>query len=213
MYDYFLFDLDGTIVDSGLGITNSVMYSLKKWNIDEPDRKKLYRFVGPPLYESYEKFYGFSKDDARKAVDVYREYYSEKGVLEYELYDGIADVLKQLKARGKTVILATSKPEIFAKKILSHAGLTPYFDFIAGATLDGSLINKEDVIAFALSNFPNFKPKKAVMIGDRMHDIEGAIKNNLDSIGVLYGYGDKKELTDAKATYIVEKALDILKFA
>ena len=123
MYDYFLFDLDGTIVDSGLGITNSVMYSLKKWNIDEPDRKKLYRFVGPPLYESYEKFYGFSKEDARKAVDVYREYYSEKGVLEYELYDGISDVLRQLKTRGKTVILATSKPEIFAKKILNHSKL------------------------------------------------------------------------------------------
>ena len=213
MYDYFLFDLDGTIVDSGLGITNSVMYSLKKWNIDEPDRKKLYRFVGPPLYESYEKFYGFSKEDARKAVDVYREYYSEKGVLEYELYDGISDVLRQLKTRGKTVILATSKPEIFAKKILNHSKLLPLFDFIAGATLDGSLINKEDVIAFALSNFSDFKPEKAIMIGDRMHDIEGAIKNNIDSIGVLYGYGDKKELTDAKATYIVEKALDILKFA
>ncbi len=213
MYDYFLFDLDGTIVDSGLGITNAVMYSLKKWGIEEKSRQNLYRFVGPPLYESYEKYYGFSKEDAIKAVEVYREYYREKGVLEYELYEGIAFVLGELKARGKKVILATSKPEVFAKRILEHSGLIPNFDLIVGATLDGSLIKKEDVIAHALKNLPEFKAERAVMIGDRKHDIEGAKANGLDSIGVTFGYGSKEELIGADATYIIDNATDILNFA
>ncbi len=212
MYDYFLFDLDGTIVDSGLGITNAVMYSLKKWGIEEKNRQNLYRFVGPPLYESYEKYYGFSKEEAIKAVEVYREYYREKGVLEYEVYEGIAFVLGELKARGKKVILATSKPEVFAKRILEHSGLIPNFDLIVGATLDGSLIKKEDVIAHALKNLPEINPEKAVMIGDRKHDIIGALKNDLHSIGVIYGYGTKKELVEANATYTVEKATDILNY-
>lgn len=213
MYDYFLFDLDGTIVDSGLGITNAVMYSLEKWGIKETDRESLYRFIGPPLYESYEKFYGFSKEEAIKAVEVYREYYREKGVLEYEVYEGVAFVLGELKARGKKVILATSKPEVFAKRILEHSGLISYFDLIVGATLDGSLIKKEDVIALALKNLPEFEVEKAVMIGDRKHDIIGAVKNKLHSIGVIYGYGTKDELIKANATYTVAKAIDILNFA
>ncbi|MBQ8203046.1 MAG: HAD family hydrolase [Clostridia bacterium] len=212
MYDYFLFDLDGTIVDSGLGITNSVMYALKKWNIEVGDRTELYRFVGPPLYESFEKFYGFSKEDAIKAVEAYREYYREKGVLEYELYEGIADTLKELKARGKKIILATSKPEVFATMILKHSGLFELFDFIAGATLDGSLIKKEDVIAYALKGVGNVDTKKAVMVGDRSHDIMGAHMNGIDSVGVTYGYGSREELAGENATYIIDKATDILNF-
>ena len=210
MFDTVLFDLDGTLTDPGRGITNSVAYSLKKFGIKVDDKKELYKFIGPPLYESFMKYYGFSKEEAETAVDYFREYFRDTGIFENEVYDGIEDLLKKIKASGRKIILATSKPEEFAKRILAHFGLDKYFDFVAGATMDSSRVNKGDVIAYALKK-SCCSSENAVMIGDKMHDILGAKENSLASIGVLFGYGSREELENAGADYIAETVNDIIK--
>lgn len=211
MYKYLLFDLDGTLTDPGLGITNSVMYALQKFGIKVEDRTSLYKFIGPPLRDSFEAFYGFSREDSELAVQYYREYFKDKGLYENEVYDGIEDLLIQLKERDRTLLVATSKPEPFAIKILQHFNLYDYFDFVAGATMDETRNNKADIIQYALESY-NIEKSSAVMIGDREHDIIGAKENNLDSIGVLYGYGSCDELKNAGAMFLVEKPLDILEY-
>ncbi len=208
-YNTVLFDLDGTISDSGRGITNSVKHSLKKIGIGENDFDKLKKFVGPPLYASYEKYYGFSHEEAIKAVEYYREYYNAGGIFELEIYDGIIDLLKYLKKSGKKIILATSKPEIYAEKIAEHFGFSEYFDNISGALLDGSRIEKDDIIRYALTRVGESDISKCIMIGDRSYDVLGAKAFNMDSIGVTWGYGDRAELQTAGATYIVDKAEEI----
>lgn len=210
MYDIILFDLDGTLTDPGIGITNSVAHALAHWNIEVADRAELYKFIGPPLSDSFMRYYGFSEEDAIHAIAVYREYFSVKGLYENEVYPGIPELLSALKAAGKTVVLATSKPEGFAVEILRHFGLYDYFDIIAGASMDESRNKKADVIAYAISQMKNPDLSRMIMIGDREHDILGAKQIGIDSIGVLYGYGDRAEHEKAGATYIAEKVKDIL---
>ena len=210
MYDIVLFDLDGTLTESGIGITRSVAHSLRKFGIEEPDQAKLDRFVGPPLIDSYMRYYGFSREQAVQAVEYYREYYAVTGIFENRVYDGVEAMLKALKDAGKICVLATSKPEHYAVQILDHFGLAPYFDCATGATMDERRTNKADVIAYALEKVR--KTGKAVMVGDRKHDILGAKAHGLDSIGVLYGYGSREELETAGAAYIAETAEEILKF-
>ena len=210
MYDVILFDLDGTLTDPGVGITNSVAHALAHWNIEVTDCATLYKFIGPPLSDSFMRYYGFSEEDAMHAISVYREYFSVKGLYENEVYPGIPELLRTLKAQGKTVILATSKPEKFAVEILRHFGLYDYFDIIAGASMDESRNKKADVIAYALSQMKDPDISKLIMIGDREHDVLGAKQIGIDSIGVLYGYGDRAEHEAAGATYIAEKVEDIL---
>lgn len=210
MYQYILFDLDGTLTDPGLGITNSVMYALKKFDIEVEDRAKLYKFIGPPLKESFETFYGFSNEESDLAVEYYREYFKVKGLYENEVYAGIEELLTALKAKKKSLIVATSKPEEFAVEILKHFHLDHYFDFIAGATMDGSRSIKADVISYALENCKIEDLSSAIMVGDREHDILGAKQVGLQSIGVLYGYGNYEEFKAAGATYIAENTGDIL---
>lgn len=214
MYDILLFDLDGTIVDSSLGITNSAIYALEKFGIRVEDRRELYRFIGPPLVESFSKFYGFSEQDARRAVEYYRERYRESGIFENEVYEGIPELLATLRADGKRIVLATSKPETFARRILEHVALDSYFDVIAGATLDRTRDTKESVIRYALGQLMHGGEGSAVMIGDRLHDVEGARAVGIDSIGVLFGFGSREELEAAGATYIaatVGEIQDIVK--
>lgn len=211
MYKTVLFDLDGTLTDPGRGITNSVAYSLRKFGIEVEDKKDLYKFIGPPLYESFMKYYGFSKEKAETAVSYFREYFRDTGIFENEVYDGIKNLLINLRTSGRKIILATSKPEEFAKRILTHFGLDKYFDFVAGATMDSSRVRKGDVIAYALKE-SGCSSENAVMIGDKMHDILGAKENNLASIGVLFGYGSREELENAGADFIAENVDDIIKF-
>jgi phosphoglycolate phosphatase len=211
MYDVILFDLDGTLTDPGEGITNSVAYALRKWGIEVEDRKELYTFIGPPLSASFAKYYGFSEEDSLKCVDYYREYFGDIGIFENEVYDGVHDLLTHLKEIGKTLVLATSKPEQYAKRILEHFDLAKYFDYVSGASMDESRNKKGDVIRYAIENF-DIDVSKAVMIGDREHDILGAKENSLRSIGVLYGYGDRAEHEAAGADYIAETVEDILKY-
>ena len=212
MYNTILFDLDGTLTDPGLGITNSVMYALKKWNIEVSDRTELYKFIGPPLLDSFATFYGFDEKRCAEALVFYREYFREKGIYENTLYKGIPEMLARLKANGKRVILATSKPEEFAKIILAHFSIDGYFDFAAGASMDETRNTKADVIGYALESCGITDTSNVLMVGDRKHDVIGAKQFNIDTVGVLYGYGDLEELQRAGAKYIAETVEDIFKF-
>lgn len=209
MYDVILFDLDGTLTDSGLGITNSVAYSLKKYGIEVADREELYKFIGPPLKESFEKYYGFSAEESKKAVEYYREYYTDKGMFENSVYEGIEELLKEIRKAGKMAVVATSKPEIFARKILEHFGLAKYFSYIVGANMDETRTKKDEVISYVLESCDIPDKSKVLMIGDREHDILGAKRNGLDSLGVLFGFGNREELKKAGADYIAETVKDI----
>ena len=202
--EYILFDLDGTLTDPAEGITNSVMYSLKKYGIAVSDKTELYKFIGPPLFESYIKYYGFSKEKALEAVELYREYFRDTGIFENRVYDGIPELLKKLNEKGKKVILATSKPEEFAKRILKYFSLEDYFYFVAGATMSETRTKKKDVISYILEQLKIDGTQKAVMIGDREMDINGAHSLKMPAIGVLYGYGSLEELQDAKADVIAD---------
>lgn len=208
-YEYILFDLDGTVTDSALGITNSVMYALNKYGIAVNERSELNRFVGPPLHDSFKNFYGFSNEEANIAVEYYREYYVDKGIFENTVYNGIEELLQSLKENGRILILATSKPEIFAKQILEYFNLVKYFTYIAGSNLDGTRTKKDEVIKYAHESCNITDLTKSIMIGDREYDILGAKKVGIDSIGVLYGYGDSNELEKADADYIVNTVDEI----
>lgn len=204
-YQYLLFDLDGTLTDPGEGITNSVAYALEKFGICVTDKTALYPFIGPPLVDSFIKFYGFSHEDASRAVEYYREYFRDRGIFENIPYEGIAEVLEKLQAAGKTLLVATSKPEPFARRIMEHFELDKYFTYVAGASFDAARSEKWDVIEYALATMNITDRAEAVMIGDRKHDIIGAKKTGLDSVGVLWGYGNREELTAAGADTIVER--------
>lgn len=210
MYQYIFFDLDGTITDSAKGIMNSVAYAFERFGVEEPDREKLKRFIGPPLIYSFQEFYGFSETDAEKAVEVYREYYAETGIFENDIYEDVEEVFMGLKKSGKKLVLATSKPEVYAIRILKHFGLYEYFDFIGGATLDESRNDKVAVLSYILESLKIENRSEIIMIGDRHHDIEGANVHGLDSLGVLYGYGSREELEEAGATYLTETVKGIL---
>lgn len=209
MYHTILFDLDGTLTDSGPGITNSVAYALKKWDITENDINILKKFVGPPLDASFTKYYGFSKEKCVQAIQYYREYYLAKGIYENRVYDGIEGLLKWIRDTGRRAIVATSKPEPSAIHVLEYFHIDSYFDIIAGATMDGSRVEKSDVIRYALDRAGIRDVSGVVMVGDRENDIQGAKVNGLDSIGVLYGYGSREELEAAGAMQIAETVEDL----
>ena len=210
---YILFDLDGTITDSKLGILKSMQYAMKHFGIEIKDGEfdSYMFFLGPPLQYSFRNYFKLEEEKIGEAIAKYREYYIPRGMLlENKLYQGIEDLLKNLKNAGKTVILATSKAEKLAREILEHFDIAKYFDFTAGAELDGTRSKKDEVILYALEQCGVFldsdeEKAKAIMIGDRNHDIIGAAKTGLESVGVLYGYGSLEELTagEYKADYIV----------
>ena len=201
-YNVILFDLDGTITNPGTGITNSVAFALNRFGITINDRAKLYKFIGPPLIDSFKEYYGFDNQKARTAVEYYREYYSKKGIFENELYNGIKQLLTDLKSLGKTVGLATSKPDLFAVQILKYFEIDSLFDFVSAATIDETRTKKEDIISFALETNNLSCKQNIVMVGDRRYDISGAEKNGIDSIGVLFGFGSRHELEAAGATHV-----------
>lgn len=211
MFQYILFDLDGTLTNPEVGITNSLIYALEKFDVRVEDKKELYCCIGPPLMYSFTEFFGFSREQAEKATEYYRECFSKTGIYENEVYNGIKDVLSSLKKAGKTLILATAKPEPYANIILEHFGLSEYFDIVTGATFDETLNNKTDIITEALKRADIKDKSTAIMIGDRFHDIEGAKINSIATIGVLYGFGTMEEMTEYKADFIANTPEDILK--
>ena len=211
-YSYILFDLDGTLTDSGPGIANAFAYAITKMGGTVDDRDSLRRFVGPPLTDSFGKGLGYSPEDTKKAIVFYREYYNEMGGnAENSVYPGIEKVLSKLKASGKKLIVATSKSERGTSFVLKHFGLDKYFDLVATAD-DEIRKRKADVIRYALEQCGITDLSQAVMVGDRENDVSAANEVGLDSIGVLYGYGDEVELTAAGATYLAEQPEDIMKF-
>ena len=208
-YDTVLFDLDGTLTDPGVGITKSVEYALNRYGISVSDRAELYPFIGPPLIDSFMKYYGFSKEKAVEAVEVYREYFRVKGLYENEVYPGVTELLKALKEAGKTLLIASSKPEKFVLTILEHFDLLPYFDFVGGASMDEIRSKKEDVLRYVLEQ-GKANPETSVMVGDRKFDVEGAHAFGMDAVAVTYGYGSMEELTEAKPKYLANSPQEIL---
>lgn len=209
-YKYILFDLDGTITESGTGIINSVEYALKKMSIEVKNKDILKRFIGPPLKDSFMNICGMNVKDAEQAVRFYREYFSDKGMFENKVYDGFIDTIKILKSSGRILAVATSKPEEYAKRIADKLGFKEYFDKICGATMDDSRSAKADVISYTLETMGLTEHKDMIlMVGDKENDIHGAKENGIDSMGVLYGYGEQKELEDAGALYIARTVKDI----
>ena len=208
MRNYF-FDLDGTLTDSAEGIVNSVIYALSTYGIEEKDREALTAFVGPPLVESFMKRYGFSAEKAEEALARFRVRFSSIGIFENSLYEGIPGLLSALKDRGDRIVLATSKPEVFAVRILEHFDLTRYFDFICGADLaENNRVEKEEVLSYALE-VSGADPQSSYMVGDRRYDMEAGKKLGLSTVGVLYGYGSREELAAAGADMIFETVTDL----
>lgn len=203
-YQYILFDLDGTLTDPFIGITRSVQYALKHYGVEVDDLKQLIPFIGPPLQDSFQEFYHFSPAQADEACDKYHERFIVEGWRENEVYEGIGEFLREQKESGKQLFVATSKPEPLARKILDYFNLSQYFSFIGGDTMDRTRSAKAEVIRYVLDTAGITSLQDIVMIGDRKHDIIGAKTVGLDSVGVLYGYGDRQELTEAGANYIVE---------
>lgn len=206
---YVLFDLDGTLTDSQDGILNAIEYALKHYGIAVEDRSTLRPFLGPPLTDSMREHFGFGTEQALEAVGIFREYYNTTGLFENRVYPGIEAMLRDLQANGYRLFVATSKPEQIARRILEHFGLDGYFDYIGGATPDDSRVKKGDVIGYVLKEAGIENPVEAVMVGDRMHDVLGAKQNGMETIGVLFGYGDQEELTGAGAEYLAETADEI----
>lgn len=203
MYNTILFDLDGTLTDPAEGITGAVAYSLEKMGLEPEDRSALISFIGPPLFDSYAQRYGFNEEQTRQAVTYFRDYFQRQGIFENKVFDGIPELLQDLRKAGKTVVLASSKPELFCKQILEHFNLLSWFDFVAGATFDERRVAKADVIRHALDSMQLTPDAHTIMVGDRMHDAEGARKLGLDCIGVEYGYGSEEELKAAGCVRIV----------
>ena len=208
-YDWLLFDLDGTLTDPFEGITRSVEYALNAFGIEVEDRRTLAPFIGPPLVESLTERYGFTMENAVAAVAKYREYFAVKGLYENELFEGIPELLNDCRKAGYKISMATSKPTHYAKIIAEHFDIARYFDAIHGSSLDGSRITKSSVVAEAVRE-EGLDPERALMIGDRRHDVEGAREHGIKTVGVLYGYGSFEEHTAAGAAYIA-KDLDELR--
>lgn len=207
-----LFDLDGTLTDSGPGIMNSVQYALKKYNMEVPDLSKLRCFIGPPLAPQFQKFCQFSREESFQAVEYYREYYTEKGIYENEIYEGVPKLLEDLKKAGMRVAMATSKPEKYAKMIAEHFQLARYFDFIGGSLMDGGRTDKSEVIEYVLEECGVTKRDTVLMIGDRDYDIIGAKAAKIHAMGVLYGYGTRTELENAGAEMLVSNPHEVKKY-
>ena len=201
---YLLFDVDGTLTDPMVGITKSVQYALRSYGIEVEDLNQLCCFIGPPLKDSFMEYYGFDEDRAMEAIGRYREYFRETGIFENEVYPGIERLLGKLKAEGRSLMTASSKPEVFVRRILEHFHLDAYFDFIGGADLEETRVKKADVIRYVMEETGISDPEQVIMIGDREHDILGAKEVGIESLGVLYGYGSREELTEAGADYIID---------
>lgn len=204
MIKVVLFDLDGTLIDSSEGITRSVQYALKKYGIDEPDLAKLKCFIGPPLPGSFMKYYHFPEAQAKEAVGAYREYYRPTGIFQCCLYPGVEKCIRTLKEQGYLIGVASSKPEIFCKKILDHFGILELFDEVAGATEDGSIGTKEQVLNEVIRRFGQVPKDAMCLIGDTIYDVEGANRVGIKTIGVSFGFGDAQEMLDAGAVCICD---------
>ena len=207
-----LFDLDGTLTDPEEGITKSVQYALRAFGIEEADRRKLQPFIGPPLMDSFQEFYGFSEQQSMAAVEKYREYFREQGIFENIPYPGMQDMLRKLKKQGRVLAVASSKPEPFVERILEHFEMAEYFDVVVGATMDEKRSRKEEVVEETLARLAALgetDKSRMVMVGDRKFDVTGAHAFGLQAIGVTYGYAKDGELEEAGADLVVHNVEEL----
>jgi len=211
-YKYLLFDLDGTITDSSEGIYKCFEYALNHYGIEVEDLNSLRPVIGPPLKDCFMEMYGFDEKTAVEAVAKYRERYADVGIFENRVYDGVYEMFSALKDAGYFIVLATSKPETYAKRILEHFKLDKFFDFVAGATIDGKISNKEDVLNKILESLKISNVSDMVMIGDREFDLAGAKAFGMDAIGVLYGFGSEDELNQYPSVLLAQTPGDVANF-
>lgn len=202
-----LFDLDGTLTDSGEGITKCAQLALRHFGIEVEDRRMLRCFVGPPLRESFPKF-GVPQDQVEKAIELFRSRYLTVGKFENVPYPGIEDLLKGLRTRGHRLFVATSKPETTAVEVLRHFGLSGYFERICGASMDSGRDSKEAVIAYLLELAGDLTDM--VMVGDTAFDVIGAAAHGIPTVGVSWGYGDVTEMREAGAAAIADSPQQLL---
>ena len=209
-YDYILFDFDGTLADSKPGIVNCIRHTLDKHGIAYTDAI-LDKMVGPPFRVSMKEFFGLELDQIEDLIADYRGEYATGGWRACSVYDGIEDALATLKAAGKHLAVATSKPIKFTSVIVDELGLKKYFEFVGGASADASKESKADVINLALENLGVKDKSKVLMVGDRLYDIVGAKECGIDVVAGLWGYGDREEFETYGATYIVDTPADVVK--
>ena len=201
-----LFDLDGTISNSKEGITKSVQYALKSFGIEEPDLEKLTAFIGPPLVDSFQRYYNFTEEQAKEGATKFRERYAPIGVYECELFDGTKECLQTLKEQGYRIGIASSKVEKFCYVVLDTLGVSEYFDDVVGATLDGTISTKEEVLEEVFRRWAdiNIGKDEACLVGDTIFDINGAKEHDIPCVAVTFGFGDAKELQEAGAVALCD---------
>lgn len=199
---HILFDLDGTLTDSAPGITNSIIYARKKWGLDPGTNADHYKFIGPPMPESFEEYWGFSHEDAVRFLADYREYFGTKGLFENDVYPGVIELLRELKSAGRHLYIATTKPTGFSRRIAERFGFAEYFDIVSGSGLEGD--NTKYAVIRNARDACGIDMSAAVMVGDRAHDAEGAHRHGIPCIGVTWGFGGREELQGAGAEHIVD---------
>lgn len=207
-YKAVFFDLDGTLTNPELGITNCIRYAAEYYGV-KTERENLRKYIGPPLADSFMELLGCDEAKANEAVAKYRERFSPIGLYENEIYPGVVQTLAQLKEKGYVLCTASSKPQKFVDTILEHFDIKKYFDFVGGATMDGSISKKEDVINHVLAQ-TGFTPDKVLMVGDRLFDLDGAEEFGMDAVGVLYGFGSYEELSACKSIALIENIGELL---
>jgi phosphoglycolate phosphatase len=208
-YKFILFDLDGTLSDPKIGITKSIQFALDRMGISVDNLDELDVFIGPPLQQSFSDYYSFNEAQTQTAITHYRERFSDVGMYENTLYDHIPALLQELKEHGHNLVVATSKPTVFAEEILKYFKIHHHFDLIVGSNLDGTRTAKTEIIQYILNHNGQHPSEAFIMIGDRKHDIIGAHNTGIDSIGVTYGYGSIEEMTQINPTYQVSTVSEL----
>lgn len=212
-YNAVLFDFDGTVADTGCGIFNGIRYALNAFGMPMPEEHTLRRFIGPPLHDSFKEIFGMDAARCAEAVKIYREYYVRQGMFELTVYDGMRELLARLHERGTRLGIASSKPEVFLRQITAHLELDDLFDVVAGSDIQYIHSDKAGIIRRAMETLALADAERALMVGDRYFDIEGAKSVGIDSVGVLFGYGERDELEAAGATYIAAAPEEIYPLA
>lgn len=210
-YDYIAFDLDGTLTDPEVGLVKGFIYAFDRIGIKYDSPESLRRYIGPPLHQEWKREYGFTEEQTREAISIFREYYDKTGWAENRVYDGIVEMLERLKAAGKTIVLATSKPENTARRIMALFGLDKYFDFCGGASTSSTRDKKWEVLEYSLDAVNATDDARCILVGDRKYDAEGAAICGIDSIGVLWGHGTEEEITASGFTYVAKTPEDVVK--
>ena len=209
MYKYVLFDLDGTIADTSEGVFNATDYMIQKQGYRKLSIEEKRSILGPPLWLSFSRFWNISGAELDRAIELYREYYAKYGLVQMKVYDGTIELFENLKNAGISLFVATSKPNHVTPQVLDYLGVTKYFDYVASPNPENESTDKSVLILDCLKHANCTNKSEAIMVGDRLYDINGAVKSGIDSIGITYGFGSREELLSHGATYIADSTKEI----